>query len=392
MESFNFFFPTRIVFGNGKLGIIGEETARLGKRALLVTYPSQSLKNAVDQAVELLGQNGVETVLFTDIEANPTHAQVNRGGEAARDSGCDVVIGLGGGSAVDSAKAIAVVATEGVDIWDIYEGHPITRPSLPLVAVPTTAGTGTEATFFTVISHRELKRKEGFARTQFYPKLSIVDPLLTLSLSPYMTAATGLDALSHAIEAYYCRASTPVVEALAARAVRLVSENLRRAVFNGQDIVARYNMMLANTLAGMAITQSDSCLAHVVGEAVGAVYNTGHGVSVAVSLPATMEYNCFAAMDQMANIASWMGVDLFGLTKRELAALAPGAVRTLIEDVGLPRGLAALGVKDTSAVMELMLRPGMDAASPRPAGQADFELLMQACLSPEMGYWRLGGK
>jgi alcohol dehydrogenase class IV len=392
MESFNFFFPTRIVFGNGKLATLGEETARLGKRALLVTYPSQSLKNTVDQAVELLRNNGVETVLFTDIEANPTHSQVNHGGQVARDAGCDVVIGLGGGSAIDTAKAIAVVASEGVDIWKIYEGQPITRPSLPLVAVPTTAGTGTEATFFTVISHRELKRKEGFARTQFYPALSIVDPLLTLSLPPYMTAATGLDTLSHAIEAYYCRASTPVVEALAARAIQLVSENLRRAVFNGKDIVARYNMMLANTLAGMAITQSDSCLAHVVGEAVGAVYNTGHGVSVAVSLPATMEYNCFAAMERMANIARWMGEDTFGLTTRETAMLAPGAVRTLIEDVGLPLGLAALGVKDVQEVMALMLRPGMDASSPRPANRADFELLMQACLSPAMSYWDLGGK
>jgi len=236
-----------------------------------------------------------------------------------------------------------------------------------------------------------LKRKEGFARTQFYPTVSIVDPLLTLSLPPYMTAATGLDALSHAIEAYYCRASTPVVEALAARAIQLVSENLRRAVFNGNDLVARYNMMLANTLAGMAITQSDSCLAHVVGEAVGAVYNTGHGISVAVSLPATMEYNCFAAMEQMANIARWMGEDAFGMTTRQIAMLAPGAVRTLIQDTGLPLGLSALGVSDTGEVMALMLRPGMDAASPRPAGQAEFELLMQACLSPAMSYWELGG-
>ena len=392
MQSFNFNFPTRIVFGNGKLTTLGEEIARLGKRALLVTYPGESLKSAVDQAIELLRQNGVETVLFTDLEANPTHSQVNHGGQAARDAGCDVVVGLGGGSAIDTAKAIAVVATEDVDIWKIYEGQQITRPSLPLVAVPTTAGTGSEATFFAVISHRELKRKEGFARTQFYPTLSIVDPLLTLSLPPDITAATGLDALSHAIEAYYCRTSTPVVEALAARAIQLASENLRRAVFNGNDIVARYNMMLANTLAGMAITQSDSCLAHVVGEAVGAVYNTGHGVSVAVSLPATMEYNCFAAMERMANIAHWMSEDTFGLTTRETAMLAPGAVRTLIEDVGLPLGLAALGVKDVQEVMALMLRPGMDASSPRPANQADFELLMQACLSPEMSYWELGGK
>jgi alcohol dehydrogenase len=390
MQNFGSFLPTRIIFGNGSFAALGVEAARLGKRALVVTYPSPTLDNLLQQTVDRLAENGVSSVIFAEVEANPSHTLVNRGGELARQAGCDLVIGLGGGSAIDCAKGIAVTVGAEPDIWKIFEGAPITA-ALPVLAVPTTAGTGSEATFFSVISHRELHRKEGFARQQFYPTVSLVDPLLTLDLPPAITAATGMDALSHAIEAYYCRMSTPVVEALAQSAIRLVAQNLRAAVYNGQDLNARYNMLLANTLAGMAITQSDSCLAHVIGEAVGGVYNTGHGVSVAVCLPATMEYNCVAYPERFANIATWMGENTAGLTQRQAAMLAPGAVRSLIHDLGLPLGLAALGVGDLSEVKALVNRPGMDASSPRPADSQAFDLLIEACMSAEMSYWALGG-
>jgi alcohol dehydrogenase len=391
MQNFVSFLPTRIIFGNGKFATLGEEAARLGKRALIVTYPSPTLGEYVVQAVEMLQKNGVSSAVFDEVESNPSHTLINRGGAVARQEGCDLVIGLGGGSAIDAAKGIAVTATEEEDIWKIFEGTPITRPTLPVIAVSTTAGTGSEATFFTVISHRELHRKEGFARPQFYPTLSLVDPLLTLDLPPEITAATGMDALSHAIEACYCKMSTPVVDALAASAIRLVAQNLRRAVYDGKDLSARYNMMLANTLAGMAITQSDSCLAHVIGEAVGGVYNTGHGVSVAVCLPATMEYNCVAELQKFADIALWMGEDTRGLTLRQAAMKAPGAVRDLIHDLSMPKGLAALGVNDLSEVVALVNRPGMDASSPRPVDRQTFDRLLQACISSEMSYWALGG-
>jgi alcohol dehydrogenase len=292
---------------------------------------------------------------------------------------------------MDAAKGIAVVASENQDIWEIYKGAPITHETLPMVAIPTTAGTGSEATFFAVVSHRELKQKEGFARLQFFPRLSIVDPLLTLDLPPRITAETGLDALSHAIEAYYCKFSTPIVDALSVQAIGLVSDNLRKAVYDGKDQVARYNMMLANTLAGMAITQSDSCLAHVIGEAVGGVYNTGHGLSVALCLPATMEYNSIAALEKFATIADLMGEDVSYLTLRETALRAPSAVRDLIKDLDLPLGLRAIGIADLTEVKQLVNRPGWDASSPRPASPDDFDILLEACMEPAMSYWELGG-
>ena len=391
MQTFRSYLPTRLIFGNHQFKNLGEEVNHLGKHALIVTYPGQSLGYFVQEAVDLLKKSRVETTIFAEVESNPSYAIVNRGGKAARDHGCDFVIGLGGGSAMDTAKGVAVVATENVDIWKIFEGAPISGPTLPMVAVPTTAGTGSEATFFTVISHPELKRKEGFARNQFYPTISIIDPMLTLDLPPRITAETGMDALSHAIEAYYCRMSTPVVDALAMEAIRLVSQNLRRAVFDGKDLQARYNMMLANTLAGMAITQSDSCLAHVIGEAVGGVFNTGHGLTIALCLPATMEYNCMAVPEKFATIAALMGENITGLTTRELARKAPEAVRNLILDVGLPGGMQAIGVTESNAVQALVNRPGMDASSPRPVEPVGFELLYKACLDTSMSYWEMGG-
>ena len=389
---FNFYFPTRLVFGVGKFKSLGEEANGLGKRALLVTYPSQSLAEPTSQAVELLKQQGIGSVIYAKATANPTHTCVNEGAEIARNEKCDLVIGLGGGSPMDVAKAIAVAAPEELDIWKIYEGAPITHTSLPVVEVPTTAGTGSEATFYAVISNPELHRKEGFARQQFFPKVSIIDPLLTISLPPAMTAATGMDTLTHAIEAYTSRLASPVSDLFAAEAIRLTGLYLRRAVYNGQDIEARTNMLMANTLAGIAITHADTCLAHVIGEAVGAVFNTAHGLSVSITLPAAMEYNCMANMGKYAIITRLMGEDDGFLSEREAARKSALVVRNLMSDIGIPAGLAALGVGgDLDEVMTLVNRPGMDASNPRPANREAFELLIKGSLSPSMSYWEVGG-
>jgi alcohol dehydrogenase class IV len=388
---FNFYIPTRLVFGQGKFATLGEETSKLGKRALLVTYPSQSLSGIVKQAIELLAQHGVSTVVFAKATANPTHNMVNEGSQLARREGCDVVIGLGGGSPMDTAKAIAVAAPENEDIWKIYEGTPIHAESLPMVAVPTTAGTGSEATFYAVITNRELHRKEGFARQQFFPKVSIIDPLLTLSLPPRMTAETGMDTLTHAVEAYTSRLASPISDLFAAEAIRLVGTSLRRAVADGSDLQARTDMLYANTIAGIAITHADTCLAHVIGEAVGAVFDTPHGLSVSLTLPAVMEYNCMNNPAKYASITRLLGGGA-GLSEEEAARKSAGMVRQLIRDINLPSGLSSLGVGVSDEVTALVNRPGMDASNPRPADASAFELLIAGSISPAMSYWEVGGK
>ncbi len=388
---FNYYIPTRLIFGPGKFAVLGEETHKLGKRALLVTYPSQSLSTFIQQAVEQLSRHGVTAVIFAEATANPTHTMVNRGSELARREGCDVVIGLGGGSPMDTAKAIAVAAPENEDIWKIYEGAPILTESLPMVAVPTTAGTGSEATFYSVITNRELHRKEGFARQQFFPKVSIIDPLLTLSLPPRMTAETGMDTLTHAVEAFTSRLASPISDLFAAEAIRLVGAFLRRAVEDGSDLEARTNMLYANTIAGIAITHADTCLAHVIGEAVGAVFDTPHGLSVTLTLPAVMEYNCLSNPAKYAAITRLLGGG-DGLNEQEAARKSASMVRQLIHDIHLPSGLGSMGVAPSSEVTALVNRPGMDASNPRPADVHAFELLVAGSISPAMSYWETGGK
>jgi alcohol dehydrogenase class IV len=387
MNPFDYYFPTRMIFGTGKFDILGEEVATLGKRAMIVSYANKSLTGFIDKAAELLKKNGVTPIIFDEADINPDREIVNRGGELARREKCDVIIGLGGGSPMDVAKAIAVVAVENIDIWKIFEGAPITQTPLPMVAIPTTAGTGSEATQFVVISNHKMHRKEGFARRQFYPTLSILDPLLTVNLPSAITAATGMDVLTHGIEAYTCRVATPATDVYAVEAIRLTAQYLRRAVYCGNDLESRSKMLWANTLAGMAITQSDTSLAHVIGEAVGAVFNTPHGLSVALALPAVMEFNCVANIEKYAHITRLMGEDIDCLNDREAALKSASCVRNLIIDLGLPHGLASLGVGDLTEVMELVNRPGMDVASPRPADSYAFENLVKGSMSPAMSYW-----
>jgi alcohol dehydrogenase class IV len=346
MNPYDYYFPTRMIFGTGKFDTMGEEVAVLGKRAMIVSYANNSLAGFVEKAVALLKKNGVTSIIFNEVDVNPDRKIVNRGGELARKEKCDVIVGLGGGSPMDVAKAIAVVAVENIDIWKIYEGAPITQTPLPMVAIPTTAGTGSEATQFVVISNHDTHKKEGFARRQFYPTLSILDPLLTINLPPAITAATGMDVLTHGIEAYTCRAATVATDIYAIEAIQLAAQYLRRAVYWGSDIEARSKMLWANTLAGMAITQSDTSLAHVIGEAVGAVYDTPHGLSVALALPAVMEYSCIANIEKYAHITRLMGEDGDCINDREAALKSAACVRNLIFDLGLPRGLASLGVGD----------------------------------------------
>jgi len=391
-KNFMFYLPTRIEFGLEKLDILGSEATRMGSKALIVSYKDKSLKQIIETCVGLLSAASVKSILFEEIEANPTCQVVDQGRDLAIKEKCDLVIGLGGGSAMDAAKAIAVCAVEKVDIWKIVEGRPIGKKPLPLILIPTTSGTGSEVTQYAVISNCELKRKEGFGRLEFYPRIAILDPLLTVGLPPALTAATGMDALTHAIEGYTTRLTNPISDACSERAIELIANNIRMAVFDGKNIQARYHLMLASMLAGISITHADTSLAHVIGEAIGAVFNTNHGLSVSLALPAVMEYNCFTNIDRFARIAGLLGEKVNRLSLRDAAKLAPAAVRNLIKDLNLSQGLAQLGVSENDQVINLCCRPNMDASNLRPAGKHDFELLIKGSLSPHMSYWRLIGE
>jgi alcohol dehydrogenase class IV len=378
LTNLNYLMPTRLIFGAGTMSKAGEEVAKLGKKALLVTGKKSAEKQGYTQrTVELLKELGVDSIVFNQIDSNPDIITVNRGGGLAKNNNCDVVIGLGGGSALDAAKGIAVVAALSCNIWDVVEGLEIREEVLPLVAIPTTAGTGSEVTPYSVMSNHAIHRKDAFASPYIFPKTAILDPLLTLSLPPLYTASTGMDVLAHAVEAYTSVFANPLSDLFAAEAIRLVGQNLRTAVSNGNNLQARTNMLYANTLAGIAIAQADTTISHVVGEAIGAVYNTDHGTSVALSLPAVMEYNFVSNLEKFANITSWLGEDTGSLTVREAAYRSGAAVRNLVSDVRLPCGYAELGVKLTNEIMNLVTRPGLTASNPRGVSAADFQAIIE---------------
>ena len=390
VSSMGYFMPTRISYGLGKLDTIGEEVRPLGRKALLVTGRSSARKHGyLERALSSLDDSGVSVTVFDGVATNPSNETVDRGAQLALEQECDVIIGLGGGSALDVAKAISVVVTVGTDIWTLVEAGQVDRDVLPIVAVPTTAGTGSEATLYAVISNRALRRKDALGSPRIYPTLAILDPELTLSLDRFHTASSGMDVVTHAIEAYTSALSNEFSDILAIEAIRLAARNLRTAVWDGGNIPARSGMMIASTLAGMALSQADTTIAHTIGEAVGAIYNTDHGTSVTLTLPAVMEYNCVADIEKYAHITELMGECAGGSSMRERALRSAQVVRDLIEDVGLPLGLGALGVSDISEVMPLVTRPGMADSNPRAIDNEGLERILVGSIPPAMSYWEL---
>jgi alcohol dehydrogenase len=379
-EKVNYLMPTRIVADRNALDDIGEEVVGLGKKAIIVTGKNSARKHGYTQRViDSLKKNNIDSVVYEKIESNPDVVLIDEGAEIARSEKCDFVIGLGGGSAIDAAKGIAAVVSENKSVWDFVEGYEIKKDVLPIVAIPTTAGTGTETTPYSVISNKKIKRKDGFGSNFIFPKISILDPILTISLSPYYTADTGIDTLAHAIEAYTSVFASPISDLFAIEAIKLVAKNLRTVVADGRNIIARTNMLFASALAGVAIANPDTTIAHVIGEAVGAVYDTDHGVSVAIALPAVMEYNCVSNFKKYANITKLLEGDSLNLSLRDLAFKSADSVRDLIKDIKLPLKFNDIGVKDNKEILALALREGSSKSNPRSISNKEFEKIINAC-------------
>ena len=286
---------TRIVFGPGVLAALPAEVLALGtRRALVVCDPGITRLGLARRVAELLAAGGVESSCFDALSENPRDAECCAAAAAARQAGAEVVIGLGGGSAMDAAKAAAALVTNGGTVKDWEDPRQLAHAPLPLVCIPTTAGTGSEVTFVSVITDEVNHYKMALRGTGLAPEVAIVDPELTLSLPPALTAATGMDALAHAVEAYTCKKANPITDALALKAVAMIAGSLRTAVRDGADVEARSALLLGSTIAGMAFGNSTVGAGHCVGEALGGLYDTPHGGAVAVFLPAVFRFNSAA--------------------------------------------------------------------------------------------------
>ncbi len=347
-QVYGFYIPTVTLMGVGAHKDVGNQVKSLrGKKPFICTDKGISKAGIAQQIVDVISKDaGVECVVFDETVPNPTDVNVHDGLKVFQDNNCDMIISLGGGSSHDCGKGIGIVATNGGNIRD-YEGiNKSTRAMPPFIAINTTAGTASEMTRFCIITNTSNHVKMAIVDWRVTPKIAINDPLLMVGMPPALTAATGMDALTHAVEAYVSTLATPVTDACALKAIDLISQNLRSAVANGQDMAARDNMAYAEYLAGMAFNNASLGHVHAMAHQLGGFYNLPHGVCNAILLPHVQRFNLIAKLDRFADIAVAMGETITGLSNRSAAERALDAIRTLSSDVGIPSGLKELGVRE----------------------------------------------
>ncbi|MGD9504066.1 MAG: iron-containing alcohol dehydrogenase [Syntrophobacteraceae bacterium] len=345
-QVYGFYIPTVTLMGIGAHKDLGSRIKILGaKKPFICTDKGVTNAGLTEKIVNLIKSDaGLECVVFDQTVPNPTDVNVHAGLKVFQDSGCDMIISLGGGSSHDCGKGIGIVASNGGNIRD-YEGIDKSQKAMPpFIAVNTTAGTASEMTRFCIITDTSRKVKMAIVDWRVTPDVAINDPLLMMGMPPSLTAATGMDALTHAVEAYVSTIATPVTDACALKAIELVAGNLRAAVANGADMVARDNMAYAEYLAGMAFNNASLGHVHAMAHQLGGFYDLPHGVCNAILLPHVQRFNMIAKTERFVDIAIAMGEPVEGLSSRKAAEVALDAIKTLSADVGIPTGLAQLGV------------------------------------------------
>lgn len=377
---FSYEMPTKIIYGTGAVVIAGQEIQRLGANKVLLTT-DQGIKGAglLNPVTSALSKAGIDWVVYDQVEAD---SDVNIVAEAtlmAQENQCNCVLGIGGGSSMDTAKAVAVMSTNPGSIYDYVGLDQVKNDPLPIVAIPTTAGTGSEVTIWAVISDKEKQLKTGIGSIKMMPDLAICDPELTISLPPLLTAETGMDALTHAIESYVNTATQPISEALAEKSIKMIAEHLRLAVANGEDIEARDGMLMGSLTAALAFNETRLGIAHAWSSPLGAYFSISHGLANAILLPNVMEFNLIGTPDKYAKIADLMGENISGLSIMEAAAKSVEAVRKLLIDIELPRHFRAvidIEEEDIIKLAEEALKSGNNLVNPH---RPDLDDLIAIC-------------
>lgn len=377
ISPFSFALPTRIVFETDGLKHLPQILDDLGVRNPLVVADA-GVRDAgvVDRVSGRLTGADIAHHLFIEIDPNPRDRNVDEGASRMQKHGSDGIVAVGGGSPIDCAKAMAAVAAHGQGVRDLAGPGRLSRPVVPIVAIPTTAGTGSEVTFGAVITDTRRNFKFSVKGPQLAPAVALLDPSLTLSKPPDLTAATGMDALTHAVEAFTVKGANPLSDAMALHAVEWISVHLPTAVKDGQNLEARAGMLLASLLAGIAFSHADVGAVHCIAEALGGMYDLPHGVCNAVVLPFVMRYNMNSCRARYARLASAAGIDFQGVENG--AAAAVRWVEGLADAVKLPR-FSSFGV-DPSDFPEIAAKSeenGSNPSNPRPMSAADYEALLK---------------
>ena len=337
--------PTKVIFGAGSLDSLGDEAGRLGaKNALIVTDPGVYKAGLVDPVRERLSRVNLSVNVFSEAEPEPTATRLNTIAKELGRGNYDLLVGVGGGSSIDTAKGLSILLTHGGDCRDYLGINKVTAPGIPVFALPTTAGTGSEVTINAIFGGPDKEVKLAIVSPYILPRLALVDPALTYGCPPKVTAASGIDALVHAIECYTGMKANNFTDALALEAMRLIVPNLRNAVANGSDKEARSHMSEGALLAGIAFGNSGVAAVHALAYPLGSRFHVPHGVAKGLLLPYVMECSLSGNLPKYAIVAQMLGVKARELSLQEAAEQGVEAVKKLVSDVGLPLHLRDLSV------------------------------------------------
>jgi alcohol dehydrogenase class IV len=382
-RTFEFICPTKIIFEVGGAERLGEKLKAQGwKKAFIVADKGVVESGVVQKIISGFDETGISYIVFSDFEANPRITSIESGSIVFKENKCDVLVGVGGGSSMDAAKALAILVTNPGPLQD-YEGpDKIINPVPQIIAIPTTAGTGTEVNGSTVLTDHERKYKLSIRSTYLYPTMALLDPSLLCSLPPKVIAATGMDALIHAIESYISLGASPITEQLALASIGSIADNLRLFYANPGNLEAAGSMLLASTMAAMSFGNARLGCIHALAHSLGGLYNLPHGVTCTVLLPHAMEHNLISDPDKFSKIASVMGEEIVGLSRIDAAKRSISAVKKLISDLELPVHFRELSVKeeDVPQIVENAIKTGIHLSSPRNISDEGLETIIRASL------------
>lgn len=374
---YDYLVPSVNFMGPGCLKVVGERAKMLGgKKVLIVTdkFLRNQENGAVEQTVKYLEEAGLEIAIYDGTEPNPKDTNVAEGLKVFKEENCDMIVTVGGGSPHDCGKGIGIAATHEGDLYNYAGIETLTNALPPILAVNTTAGTASEVTRHCVITNTKTKVKYVIVSWRNLPLVSFNDPELMVGKPAGLTAATGMDALTHAVEAYVSKDANPVTDASAIQSIKLIANNLRQAVAMGDNIEARTNMSYASLLAGMAFNNGNLGYVHAMAHQLGGLYDMPHGVANAMLLPHVCKYNVISNPQKFADIAEFMGENIDGLSVHEAAQKAIDAMFRLSKDIGIPTSLKEKGIKeeDFEYMAEMALKDGNAFSNPRKGNEKDI--------------------
>ncbi|MBK9710518.1 MAG: iron-containing alcohol dehydrogenase [Kouleothrix sp.] len=385
VDFFEFQLRTRVLYKPGLVREMSNEVEAMGaRRAFIVTDKGVEQAGLLDRVRDSL-QSPIEVVgTFTDVPADSEVTTVEQAAAQAREAQADLIIGVGGGSPIDTAKAVRILLSEGGNLHDYEGANLLTRPLLPMIAIPTTAGTGSEVTWASVIRDEAAGVKLLFVSPVLAPDLAVLDPEMTRTLPPHLTAATGIDALSHAIEALVGTGNNPITDSLALQAIDMISNHLRDATFTGDDMEARGQMMVASCIAGVAFSSGfqggNVGIVHAAAHSIGAAFHVHHGSLIAILLPHGMRFNSVVVPNRYSRIARAMGVNAGGRPEDDVIEDGVAAVSALAAECGLPIRLRDVGVPEDAlpAMAEATIVEGSMFTNPRLASYEEALDMLRA--------------